>query len=659
MNILSADQFTEKKNEIIQQISENKIYVEVPPTGGAIEYDLSSFNKDLWIENKYIVADVYHECHDVLVLIFKFLQEDKKHINIHFGILPYVNTRLCLPLEALNGEKLFLDRYPGVLQTVLRGDHSIKLNLINKFTIETIPSTTNRSFQLSNVHLRKDEPIFLEEPQEYIDHFGQLQHKNWKNKIKDTNDLHQTLRNEWKQCQNHPYDDPSISTFGGWKQKRFAATGYFRTEYDGENWWFVDPEGYATFSLGINCMTPTSAMHTKGMKHLTSWLPGRETEFSEAWHGENFDYGISNMIRAFGNEWYDHWVDVNTKRLKEWKVNTIGNWSQKEFIERSKIPYVYPMRGFPTTEEKIYRDFPDVYSSEYENNARIFAKQLESFRDDKYLIGYFLRNEPHWAFVDELNLTELMLLHPHPFASKTKFLENLREKYVTIDQLNKAWKTDFDHFTDLKDPNKVQITNTLKQMENFKWFNQKLIRRYVEIPTKRCKEVDPNHLNLGMRYAWISNEDLLAGCELFDVFSINSYARKPDREHIQKISKKLNKPVMIGEFHFGAADVGMLAYGIRAVNTQKERGLAYRYYVEQAATIPELIGVHYFQFNDQPVLGRFDGENYQIGVIDVCQQPYEEFVNEMKLSHERVYDIRTGVLEPLATPPCEIPKTGF
>lgn len=78
---------------------------------------------------------------------------------------------------------------------------------------------------------------------------------------------------------------------------------------------------------------------------------------------------------------------------------------------------------------------------------------------------------------------------------------------------------------------------------------------------------------------------------------------------------------MIGEFHFGAAGAGMLAYGIRAVATQEERGLAYRYYVEQAAAIPKLIGVHYFQLNDQPVLGRFVGENYQIGTVDVCQRP--------------------------------------
>src|SRR5699024_5335162 len=139
--------------------------------------------------NQSLVADIYHENHDVLVLIFKFIQKDGKHLAVHFGILPRVKTRLCLPLQALNGEKLFLDRYPGVLQTVLMRDRSIDLDQISDFYIETIPSTTNRSYQISHVHLRKEEPEFLEEPVEYIDSFGQLNNKDWPAKITNTEEL--------------------------------------------------------------------------------------------------------------------------------------------------------------------------------------------------------------------------------------------------------------------------------------------------------------------------------------------------------------------------------------------------------------------------------------------------------------------------------------
>lgn len=140
---------------------------------------------------------------------------------------------------------------------------------------------------------------------------------------------------------------------------------------------------------------------------------------------------------------------------------------------------------------------------------------------------------------------------------------------------------------------------------------------------------------------------------------MNCYQFSPDKEQIAQISGRLNKPVMIGEYHFGAAEGGMLAYGIRAVATQKERGEAYRYYVEQGAAIPQLIGVHYFQWNDQPVLGRYDGENYQIGVVDVCNRPYETFVQAAKKAHDQMYQVRTGRTAPYNIMPMEIPKTGF
>jgi len=44
---------------------------------------------------------------------------------------------------------------------------------------------------------------------------------------------------------------------------------------------------------------------------------------------------------------------------------------------------------------------------------------------------------------------------------------------------------------------------------------------------------------------------------------------------------------------------------------QTERGLGYRYYVEQAVSLPYSLGAHWFAWRDEPVLGRMDGENLQ------------------------------------------------
>ena len=90
---------------------------------------------------------------------------------------------------------------------------------------------------------------------------------------------------------------------------------------------------------------------------------------------------------------------------------------------------------------------------------------------------------------------------------------------------------------------------------------------------------------------------------------------------------------MIGEFHFGALDVGLPASGIGHVPDQESRGKAYRIYVEDAAAKPWCVGVHYFILYDQSAIGRFDGEAYQIGFLDTCHRPYEPLVSAAQASH--------------------------
>lgn len=36
--------------------------------------------------------------------------------------------------------------------------------------------------------------------------------------------------------------------YGGWKDKKLDASGFFRTHNDGKRWWLVDPDGYVFVS---------------------------------------------------------------------------------------------------------------------------------------------------------------------------------------------------------------------------------------------------------------------------------------------------------------------------------------------------------------------------------------------------------------------------
>jgi hypothetical protein len=164
-------------------------------------------------------------------------------------------------------------------------------------------------------------------------------------------------------------------------------------------------------------------------------------------------------------------------------------------------------------------------------------------------------------------------------------------------------------------------------------------------------------MNLGMRWAFISQDALYAGSEEFDVFSINCYRDTPT-ERITAVGERTGKPVLIGEFHHGALDRGLPATGIRGVATQKERGLAYRYYVETAAANPYSVGTHYFTLYDQAILGRFDGENFQIGLLDTCNRSYEEFVAEVKSTNASLLEVLVGKRLPPPSPAEEV-TVGF
>ena len=90
--------------------------------------------------------------------------------------------------------------------------------------------------------------------------------------------------------------------------------------------------------------------------------------------------------------------------------------------------------------------------------------------------------------------------------------------------------------------------------------------------------------------------------------------------------------------------------------SQAARGQAYRVYLEDAAARPWCVGVHYFVMYDQPILGRFDGENYNIGFFDACHRPYEAMVEAVQRSHERMYEVAAGQQTPYADEPEYLPE---
>ena len=101
--------------------------------------------------------------------------------------------------------------------------------------------------------------------------------------------------------------------------------------------------------------------------------------------------------------------------------------------------------------------------------------------------------------------------------------------------------------------------------------------------------------------------------------------------------------------------MGLPASGIDHVRAQASRAQAFRIYTEDAAVKPWCVGVHYFTLYDQSAIGRFDGENYNIGFVDVCNRPYAPLADAARASHERLYQVATGQIAPYDDEPEYLP----
>ncbi len=630
----------------------NGSLVEFPESGGRMIISGQPMNLGgiKWEGATHLVMEVTPLEEFDLALVWHFASgrtPDAPSATFCIGVLPGIRTMLSIPLSALDSSKMTIPRKGGRLKEIVLGK-GVELEKVIGVTITNKECHKSQKALIHELYLTWGEPDYSCEHTPILDKLGQYKNRNWPGKIKSEDEMIRWLKEE---CSSNKENESykGWSQYGGDLSTKWEGTGFFRTHFDGERWYLVDPDGYRFVSTGIDCCRPGEEGNFEGIEGLHDEIPDKNlfveayenTDAEEYFSGKYINFAKANMIRAFGTNWKECWIKLTRDRLIDWGINTIGNWSDPEFIRTAKIPYVWPLKDFPTTEAKIFRDFPDVYSEEYRTNSMEFAKQLKKFKGDQYMIGYFLRNEPEWAFVENLLIAEKMLENPVNTFSKQEFIKDLKNKYKEIGALNQAWNRNFVSFDDLLKPQANTEAYSEFAKKDLHDFSVKMITSYVSIPSIECKKVDSNHMNLGMRYAMLIDPILLSGHENFDVFSINCYY-EDGYELIEKAGKLTNKPIIIGEFHFGAIDVGMLAAGISSVMTQKDRALAYRVYYERAMNSKYFVGAHYFQLNDQATLGRFDGENMQIGFVDVCHKPYKAFVDEVRRVNLSIYKIADG-----------------
>ena len=550
--------------------------------------------------------------------------------------------QIVIPRKSEDFKKYFpgMRSYPGGTETTA-SINSLKIEKL-KFRVFTKDSA---SFSISGIETSGNyiSPKAISEMPgfyPFIDKFGQYKHLQWVGKVKTIDDLIQAdvAEDEMLRVLPKPTDR---DRFGGWTGgPKLKATGNFRVEKLDGKWWMVDPDGRLFWSIGITGVRFGNRTRISGRENFYENLPSSTDTLGMFYEKEmdntTFDFYKANLFRKYGEKWIEKATQKSLKRLKSWGFNSFGNWSDHNIYltTENRVPYTVPISpNWPKADGKDF-EFPNVFDPRFEASIKEAIDKIDprSLKDE-YCIGFFIDNE-----LEEINITNKLMQLPVNDKSRQPFFDYLTNKYSSVNQLNKSWKSNY------KSWKQIQSISTLPDdaKEDISIFDLKMLDIYYKTCRTELKRVAPDKLYFGSRLPihffpddQKESKNIQVAAQYCDVVCFNRY-RFSAEDLILPFG--IDKPTLIGEFHIGTFDRGLP--GLCVVANQNQRADAYYDYIEGSLNNPQIVGAHWFHYADFPFSGMRKQANYQQGFIDICDIPYPELTNAARKITYKMYGLR-------------------
>jgi len=396
-----------------------------------------------------------------------------------------------------------------------------------------------------------------------------------------------------------------LDKYGGRKDRKEQATGFFYAKKIDGRWYNIDPDGNLYINVGMVNISPGASDRSK-----------------------------TALNDVYGSR--SNWAEETNSLLRKNGFNAMGAWSDNALMtntaEQTKKPLSYTIiknfmsdygkkRG-GTFQESGHMGYPDrtifVFDPQWPAFCDEYAKQLTATKDDKNLYGYFSDNElPFERLTLDRYLDKKDSTDPGCVAAK----QWLRDRGVA----------------------RASITDSIRNE-----FLGVVAEKYFSSVAKAIKKYDPNHLYLGSRlhsYEKKVRQVFEAMGKYVDVFAINYYREwTPVAEDMKNWELWSGKPFIITEWYVKGEDSGMPNFSGAGwmVRTQEDRGLFYQNFTLGLLESKSCVGFHWFKYQDNdPTNKDVDPSNTDAnkGIMSWNYEPYEALISKMKQVNTQIYQL--------------------
>jgi hypothetical protein len=393
--------------------------------------------------------------------------------------------------------------------------------------------------------------------------------------------------------------------------------------------WLKTPCGDRFFSLGVNV--------------LDGGYPEREKDGKVYYTWQAFDPSLAA------------WIDETRDRITSWGFNSAGGWALPP--QQLRLPGVINLE----LGRRAKFHWFDPFAPDTEQRVMALARELTApYRGSPYRIGYFSDNEVGWwagaLFV-------FYSMKPADSFTKQRWMALLRRHYAD----------DWSRFTaDFLPPAGVgswegllastQVTHMRPGgggIAAVREWTGLVAERYYALAARAIRAADPDALYFGDRLPiYYDPAAVRAMAPHVDAIAVNYNVDAGDGwlaryffDGLQLLSG--GKPVLISEWFFAAREnrTGNRNNGhLMTVETQAERARGAAAATANFAALPQVVGLDWFQYYDDPRGGRPDGEDYDFGLVDIDNHPYRHLTDALTAANREASQIHATTAGPRTLP---------